>query len=238
MLKKFAIALISAILFVPHAHAQQVLLAPVDPLAWAVANTDWGGMGGQSLKDLRAVVNGQVIAHQAAASYTDPQTRIVKRLKCFDPANCIMCSESARAAAKTMRTQLTNSSMASMGNSANLTALATYYDQQAQAAKDRERLNSLPNDYVMTETSIVDGQEVTTTKTVSFKAPTGTGTAQAEQIASQVRQYAANQVQGQGAVVYAYISAAVQTLQKPRAAIELNVGVDPLTQQAASAAAK
>lgn len=230
MLKKIAFALVAAFLFVPQAHAQQALLAPVDPLAWAVSNTDWGGMGGKSLKDLRAVVNGQVIAHEAVASYTDPQTRIVKRLKCFDPANCVMCSKSASEAAKKMRTQLTNSSMSSMGTSANLTALATYYDQQAQAVKDRERLNSLPNDYVMTETSIVDGQEVTTTKTVSFQAPTGTGTAQAEQIAGQVRQYASNQMQSQGTIVYAYISAAAQTLQKPQPAIELNVGVDPLAQ--------
>jgi hypothetical protein len=230
MLRRFlfvAIAILSAAMT---ANAQQALLAPVDPLAWAVANTDWGAYGGEQLKNLRQVVNGQVIAHEASASYTDPQTRVVKRLKCFDPSNCVMCSPSAMKYARTMRDQMSGKSEAIQGNVSNLAALATYYDQQAQAAKDRERLNATANDYVMTETNIVDGQEVTTTKTVTFENPGTEGTARAQQLANQMRQYSANQAGMEGAQVYAYITAAQQTLQKPKPAIELNVGRDPLAE--------
>ena len=106
------------------------------------------------------------------------------------------------------------------------------HDQQAQAEKDRELLNAGGQNYVMTETAIVDGQEVTTTRTVTFDTPSGEGTGRAQQLANQMRQYASGQVDTQGAMVYGYITAATQTLKSPQPAIELNVVRDPLVEAA------
>jgi len=227
MLKKIALTILGICLCAV-SPAAEVLLAPVDPLAWAVANTDWGPFGGAQLKKLREVVNGQVIAHEANASYTDPETRIVKRLKCFDPANCVMCSPAAMEYGRKMRGQLSATSVADQANAANLAALATYYDQQVKAAKDRERLNAEKGDYIVTTTRMEDGREVTTTSTVTFQNPGNAGAQRAQQLATQMRQSAQMQSQQQGGSIYAYITAALETLQKPQPAIELNVGRDPL----------
>lgn len=227
MLKKFVlvIGLVSA---ATSAFAAGIMLAPVDPLAFAVASNDWGPYGGPQLQNLRKVVNGQVLAHQTGSSYTDPETHVIKRTKCFDPSNCVMCSPQAMDYGKKMLGQLKASSGAGQATGTNMAALATYYDQQARAMKDRELLAASNAEFVVTETSIVDGQEVTTTKTVTLENTGSKGVERAKAFAQQLKNQAAQQQAQQGVTVYSYITAATETLQTPKPAIEMYVSNDPL----------
>ncbi len=223
--------LMTALLFVfvpGNSQGQQILLAPVDPLAYAVASANWGNMGGGQLESLRKVVMGQVRAHEANSARTDPATGIVQRVKCFDPANCVMCSPEVLEYGRRMRDQLSASSGAAQGNAANLSALATYYEQQAEAERERERLNAAANNFMVIERTVVDGQEVVTTKTVTFEGTNG-GPSRAQRLANEMRQQSySQQGQNQAMMVYGYIRAASDTLQRPRPAILLNLGSDPL----------
>lgn len=217
------------------AQTKTPLLAPVDPLAWAVVNTDWGPFGAAQLKNLREVVNGQVRNHEINNSRTDFNTGVVQRLRCFDPANCVMCSPDVMKYARRMQDQLRASSGAIQGNSSNLAALATYYEQQAAAEKERERLNA-DRSYMMTEVQNVDGRDVVTTKTVTFSTPGNGGPAHAQQLANQLRGQLAQQNQQQGMAFYAYIKAAEETIRKPKPAIVLNLGGETSSQAGAASA--
>lgn len=218
--------------------SQTPMLAPVDPLAWAVVNTDWGHFGAAQLKSLREVINGQVRNHEINNSRTDFSTGIVQRLKCFDPANCVMCSPDVMRYAKTMQSQLRAASGALQGNASSLSALATYYEQQTKAEKTREQLNADNRSYVITEVQNVDGRDVVTTKTVTFATPSNEGPARAQQLANQLRRQLAQQNQQQGLAFYAYIKAAEETIKSPRPAIVLNLSSDPLTGGGGAASSK
>lgn len=215
--------------FTAPAFAAETLLAPVDPLSWAVANGDWGGQGASQIDALRKVVNGQVTAHQVNSAYTDPKTRVVKRIKCADAANCVMCSNSAREASKKLREQVSNSAGSAQGTSAIYTAAATYAQARADAINSQSSWNKArSNSSTVIETALVDGVEVTTSKTVTVEDPANAELQKTEQILAQLKTAAQAQTQQQGAIVYTYLGAAVGNLKAPAPAVELYVGQDPL----------
>lgn len=229
MIKKIALiaTLISTSAFVAPASAAP-LLAPVDPLAWAVANADWSGHGGGQIESLRKVVNGQVAAHQVNSSYTDPVNRVVKRVKCVDPANCVMCSPGAGDAGQKLREQISASAGAAAGTGSMYATLATYAESRANSLSQQARWNSLRNENRLTETTNVDGEDVVTTKTVKVENSADAEIARTAEIMKQLAQNAQMQAQQQGSLVYTYIEAASQNLKAPEPAIELFAGTDPL----------
>lgn len=223
------IAIIAAVVYAAVTPVQAApLLAPVDPLAWAVANADWSGYGGDQIEALRKVVNGQVAAHQVSSSYTDPTERVVKRVKCVDPANCVMCSQSAGDAGQKLRQQISASAGSAAGSSSMYATLATYADARANALSERARWNSLRNENTVSETVNVDGEDVTTTKTVKVENAADAEIARTAEVMKQLAQNLQMQSQQQGSLVHAYIGAAQQNLSSPEPAVELYSGTDPL----------
>ncbi len=211
--------------------AADALLAPVDPLSWAVANADWGGQGAAQIDALRKVVNGQVTAHQVTSSYTDPVSRVVKRVKCFDPVNCIMCSNTARDAGKKLRDQVSNSAASAQGSQALAAAAATYAKARADAITEQARWNNARSESTIVETTMVDGQEVTTSKTVTVTNNTDAELAKTQQILAQIQAATQQQNQQQGNLVYTYVGAATGNLQAPQPVVEMYLGQDPLYSQ-------
>lgn len=229
MIKKMMLLLTAVTtMTAPAFAAGEILLAPVDPLSWAVANGDWGVQGASQIDALRKVVNGQVTAHQLTSSYTDPKTRVVKRIKCADPANCIMCSDAARESGKKLRDQVSNSAGSAQGAASIYTAAATYAQARADAINAQSTWQQARSKSTITETSMVDGQEVTTTKTVTVEDPAAAEVQKTEQVLAQLKAAAQAQAQQQGSLVYTYLGAAVGNLTAPAPAVELYMGEDPL----------
>lgn len=228
MFKKLALIAVGIASLTGPASAVETLLAPVDPLAWAVANANWGTSGGSQIESLRKIVNGQVTAHQVNGSYTDPEQRVVKRIKCSDPANCFMCSQSAREAGKKLRVEVSNSAGSAQGSQGIYAAMSTYAQAKADALNAQARWNNLRNENTITETTMVDGEEVVTTKTVKIENAADAQMQEAAKVMQQVAQSAQLQSQQQGSLVYSYIKAAAGTLNTPQPCTELFVGEDPL----------
>lgn len=227
MKKKFAFLTASILVAIAPAAAAPVL-APVDPLAYAVANADWGGLGGNQIESLRKIVNGQVTAHQVSNSYTDPVNRVVKRVKCADPANCIMCSAAAGDAAQTLRQQISASASSAAGNASMYGTIATYAEARAKAMSQQAQWNALRNENTITETTNVDGEDVTTTRTVKVENAADQEMARTAEVLQQLAQSAQMQQQQQGSVVHTYMGAAEQSLKKPEPGYEMFAGTDPL----------
>jgi endonuclease/exonuclease/phosphatase (EEP) superfamily protein YafD len=227
MIKKFAFLAIAVFTAVAPVGAAP-LLAPVDPLAWAVANADWSGTGGTQIDSLRKIVNGQVTAHQVNSAYTDPVNRVVKRIKCADPANCVMCSQAAGDAGQKLRQQISASASSAAGTASMYATLQTYAEARANALSEQARWNSLRKESTVTETVNVDGQDVTTTKTVKVENAADAEIARTAEVMKQLAQNAQLQTQQQGSLVYTYVGAAAQNLKSPEPAVELYAGSDPL----------
>lgn len=238
-MKKFTLTAISILAAAATAFAQETaapILAPVDPLAWAVANADWGHAGGQQVESLRKIVNGQVAAHQVNCSYTDPRSLSVMRVKCFDPANCVVCSKSAGEAGRKLRQEIGNSAASAQTQGSIYNAIATYAQQRATALSEQAKWNELRNENTVTETT-TDGQgeSQTVTKTVKVENAADKEMQRTSQILQQLAANAHTQAQQQGSMVHNYVNAAVETLQKPSTATVVLSGQDPLQSGQAAA---
>lgn len=229
MVKSIAkFAIVAFTLTVAPLFAAGPILAPVDPLAWAVANADWGPAGGAQLESLRKVVNGQVAAHQLQGSYVDAEQRVVKRLKCAGANGCVMCSKAVRDSARTLRQQISNTAMGASDSSSMFAAMATYAQAKADALSSQARWNALRNENTMTMTTMVDGQEVVTTQTVKVENAADAEMERVSGLMQQMAQTYGMQAQQQGSTVYNYLGAATESLAKPEPAVEVYIGEDPL----------
>lgn len=205
------------------------VLAPVDPLAWAVANSDLGPYGGAQADSLRKIVNGQVAAHQASCSYTDPKTRAVVNVKCYDPANCVVCSKKAGDAGKKLQREISGAASSSAGQASIYQTMASYAQARADALNEQAKWNELRNQQTITETTTVDGETKTVTKDVKVENAADKESRHTAQVMSQLAAAAQVQAQQQGSVTGTYVNAAASALQKPQPAT-LTVGASAQVQ--------
>ena len=224
-------AVIIAIAAVAPAQDQEYVpvLAPIDPLAWAVANADWGAYTTPQIESLRKIVNGQVAAHQVSCSYTDSKTHSVMRVKCSDPVTCMICSKTSRQNALKLRQEIGNSSANAQAQGGQFAALATYAKARADALNQQAKWNEAKNLITKTETVTgADGEtktEVTTVKTEDALEAEKKKTAQ---VLQQLSAGAQAQAQQQGSLVGTYVNAAMNTLVTPTSATVMFAGQDPL----------
>lgn len=205
------------------------VLAPVDPFAWAVANADWGSYKNSQVDSLRKIVNGQVTAHQANATYTDPNTGSLLSVKCYDPTNCVVCSRGAMESAKQLRQQVGGSISVSGETATAFSVLATYQKRQADALNEQAKWNELRNQYTVTEeTTTGEGETITTTKSVKVTNAADEEAKRLAQIQQAASQLSMQQGQQHGMAIYSYGNAAAACLREPQPSILMYAGSDPL----------
>ncbi len=233
MIRKFALLLIAVVSLGGSAFACETttgpLLAPIDPFAWAAANTDWRGQGNGQVDSLKKIVNGQVAAHQIHSSYTCAKCRSVMRVKCSDPSNCVMCSQAAGDTGKKLRAQLNNSVSSASDMGSVYAMMATMQEHEAARLEAQAKWNELQNEYtVEEEVTTADGVTEKTTKKV--KVTNAADTERKNQAAALQALAAGAQQQGQaqGMMIYSYMSAAAGALTKPAPSTALYAGEDPL----------
>jgi len=125
------------------------LLAPVDPISWGAANANWGKYQTNHIYKLRAVVNGQIVAHQVNCSFTCGKCRAIMRTKCFDPVNCVMCSNPAMKFARDLRDQISGSIETSQDTQKVLSFAASLKEYRASA--DRYKAEDMIDEESYTE---------------------------------------------------------------------------------------
>src|SRR5690606_13452725 len=141
---------------------------------------------------------------------------------------CVMCSQTAGDAGQKLRQQISASASSAAGTASMYSTLQTYAEARANALSEQARWNSLRKENTITETVNVDGQDVTTTKTVKVENAADAEIARTAEVMKQLAQNAQLQTQQQGSLVYTYVGAAAQNLKSPEPAVELYAGSDPL----------
>jgi hypothetical protein len=151
------------------------------------------------------------------------------RVKCSDPANCVVCSKSAADAGKKLRDEIGASSANAQSQGSVYAALSTYAASRSAALAEQAKWNDLRNELTVTETTTsTDGETKTVTKTVKTENGADKENQRVAQVMQQLGQAAQVQAQQQGSMVSTYVNAAAGALQKPGPATVLFAGQDPL----------